>query len=339
MIGIICIIDLNYIPYLKKYTEYFDNNRIDYEVIYWKRMNGDESYPFKTRVFEYNADLKLKKVSKVKGFLKYRQFLKKILKENKYSKLVVLSTLMGMLIPCKILKQYSEKYIFDIRDYTYEKYYFYKKRERFIVKNSFNTIISSNAFKEFLPQSDKYVLCHNFLASEISESRTFHKNDSNPIELTFIGAVRHFELDKTVIDAFEKDNRFKLVFHGYGAAYTKLVEYTEDKNVVLTGKYDRKDKELLLSSSDIINSYYDDKNIVNKYAVSNKYYDSAIYLKPLWANPDTYIGCLAIEKGIGLNCKISPDDMYMQYKKLDPKNLKHHAKRLSKKYLKMKKTL
>ena len=51
--------------------------------------------------------------------------------------------------------------------------------------------------------------------------------------------------------------------------------------------------------------------------MANKFYDSAVYKIPLWANPETYMGKLAIEKGIGINCGLDPDKMYEEYMKLD----------------------
>ncbi len=333
MIGILCIIDLNYIPYLKKYTDYLDKIDADYEVIYWKRLDTKEEVPFKTVEFCYNADLSLSRKEKLIGFAKYRKFVVNTLNDKKYDRLIVLSTLMGILVSDVLTKKYAGKFIFDIRDYTYEYLAFYKAIESKIIKSSWKTVISSDGFREFLPESNKYILCHNFLESEIDESRRFIKKTSGSLELTFIGAVRHFDLDKSVVDVFCGDSRFDLVFHGYGASYDALLKYTIGKRVKLTGRYNRNDKEQLLESTDIINSYYDEKNIVNRYAVSNKYYDAAIYRKPLWANPDTYIGTLAYNKGIGLNCKIDPDSMFEEYNKIDPEQFEASCERIVKEIL------
>ncbi|MDD3409217.1 MAG: hypothetical protein PHY12_00250 [Eubacteriales bacterium] len=330
MIGIICIIDLEYIPYLTKYTDYFDSVNEQYEIIYWKRMNTESQTKYKTIPYDRSTELATPKNKKFTSFWGYSKFVNKKIRQRKYDKLVVLSTLMGGLIRGLLVNEYQNRFIFDIRDYTYERYRLFKKIEEQIISSSCFTAISSEGYLEFLPPSKKYVLCHNFLKSEIDEKRKFKKSDVLPLELTFIGAVRHFDLDKKVVDEFSKDERFKIVFHGYGASYCRLSTYCQDKPVLLTGKYDRKDKERLLNSSDIINSYYDENDIANRFALSNKFYDAAIYRKPLWANPDTYIGQLAITKGIGINCKIEPALMYKQYCDIVPEIFEESCKNVVK---------
>ncbi|CCV65104.1 Putative sugar transferase, fragment [Paracholeplasma brassicae] len=88
----------------------------------------------------------------------------------------------------------------------------------------------------------------------------------------------------------------------------------------MTGKYDNEQKEKLIISSDIINSYYPGKDPVNHYALSNKFYDAIIYKKPLWANPDVYLGQIALENGIGLNVRLSDnlaEELYTAYMGID----------------------
>lgn len=316
MTGIICIIDLEYIPYLEKYRMLLEKLGEDYEVIFWKREAQQKEYGFKTVPFELDTPLNKQKKEKLGGFIKYRKFLLKTLKHRKYDKLIVLSTLAGVIIGNYLVRNYKGRFIFDIRDYSYEKYWLFRRTEKRVIYASNFTALSSMGFKNFLPESDKYVLCHNFLKSEIDASYSFSKKEMGALELTFIGAVRHFRLDKAVIDAFSHDPRFNLVFHGYGKAYDQLKEYAQDKDVTLTGRYDKRDKARLLSGADIINAYYL-YNETNRYAMANKFYDAAIYKIPLWANPDTYMGKLAIEKGIGINCGLDPDKMYEEYMKLE----------------------
>lgn len=318
MIGILCLIDLEYIPYLKKYTDFMDKKKIDYEVIFWQRENN-KKYDYKSIIFKLETDLSTPKHKKIYSFVKYRKFVLKTLKDKKYSKVIVLSTLMGILIYPDLIKNYKNKMIFDIRDFTYENFNLFKKLELKIIQNSYSTVISSKGFYNFLPFSEKYTICHNILPDEIKHESKFVKKENNKITITFIGAIRHFKTDVKVIEEFAKDKRFKIVFHGFGSSYYDLKKYSKDLDVILTGKYDRKDKAKLLEDTDIINSYYDDNDIVNKFAISNKYYDAIIYKKPLWANPNTYMGKLAISQGIGLNCSIDADAMYNEYIELDKK--------------------
>ena len=316
MIGIICVIDLEYIPYLEKYRKLLEKSGEDYEVLFWKRESLQKEYDFKTVPFELNTPLNKKKKEKIGGFIKYRKFLLKTLKQRKYDKLIVLSTLAGVIIGDYLVRNYKDRYVFDIRDYSYEKYWLFRMAEKRVIDSSSFTALSSLGFKNFLPKSDKYIICHNFLESEINENYVFVKKKELPLELTFIGAVRHFEMDKQIVEVFSGDDRFKVVYHGFGASYNKLKDFASDKSVLLTGRYQKGDKPHILAEANIINSFYE-RNLTNEHSMANKFYDAAIYKIPLWANPETYMGKLAIEKGIGLDCGLDPDKMYEEYEKLD----------------------
>lgn len=324
-IGIIFILDLEYAPYIKKYINEIKKNGKDFEILYWNRLNGKYNEDWKTIPYNKAGNLNDSKIQKLKGFLGFRKFLINKLSEKKYDKLIILTTLTGLLISDYLIKNYKNKYIFDIRDYSFEHIKLFKYIENKLIENSYFTSISSEGFKNFLPNSNKYVISHNILDEEVHEAlqqNKKEKNDLNKINLTFIGAVRHFEIDKLVINTFSNDKIFNLYFHGYGASYDKLKKYTEKnfRNVELTGKYNRKEKPKLLENTNIINSYYSENEIMNQYALPNKYYDAIIYRIPLWANPKVYVGQRAISKGIGLNVPLDEntrDQMLKEYSKID----------------------
>jgi len=149
------------------------------------------------------------------------------------------------------------------------------------------------------------------IADEFIPSRSKDK-----INITFIGAVRHYNIDKKIVDIFGNDSRYKILFHGYGVSYTALNDYCDGQydNVFISGKYERKDKTRLLRDATIINSYYASGNYANRYALPNKYYDTLLYRIPLWANPNVYVGKRSIERGIGINVILNseaPDNIYL----------------------------
>lgn len=326
MVGIVFLLDLEYAPYLIKYTSQLERLGINYEIITWSRLNNKNNLDKKIIQYTKEGKLQDRKFKKLLGLIGYRKFLIDTLKNKKYDKLIILTTLTGIIISDYLIKNYKDRFIFDIRDYTFEKIKLYKKIEKNIVEASAFTAISSTAFKEFLPISNKYIITHNILYHEINEAKNrelyLNNKSKEKINLTFIGSVRHFDLDKKVINSISSDNRFRLIYHGYGASYDLLNRYCEEnkKNVLLTGKYDRKDKLKLMKNVDIINSYYDDNNIANKYALPNKYYDALIYKVPIWANPNVYVGKRAIEKGIGINVKLdenTSNNILNQYNEID----------------------
>lgn len=305
MVGVIFLLNLEYAPFIKKYTKELESVGEDFEVIYWERLETDFANEWSTVVYKERGQLGDSKLKKMISFWKYRKFLIETLKKKKYDKLIILTTLTGITIFDFLIKNYKNKFIFDIRDYTFEKNPIFSYVESLVINSSYFTAISSDGFKEFLPKSDKYVLSHNIITSEVEEAKHFVPNRSNDgIKLTFIGAVRHFDIDKKIVEIFGNKEGFNVTFHGYGVSYSSLKDICSNKysNVELTGKYDRKNKMNLLIDSSILISYYSEDNYANQYALPNKYYDALIYKIPLWANPDVYVGKRAIENGIGLKC-------------------------------------
>ena len=128
------------------------------------------------------------------------------MKENESNKVILLSTLTGILLFDK-LKKYNKKYIFDIRDYSYEHIYVFRKIEKKLIKNSYFTAISSKGFKSFLPKHD-YIVAHNFNRNEMIEMPKFKKHDL-PLKLVWNGTVRFFDFQKQYLDLLKNDIRFQ----------------------------------------------------------------------------------------------------------------------------------
>lgn len=306
MTGIIFLLDLDFAPFVKRYCNILDKIDEKYEIVTWNRMSSKK---YKNVIsFDKKAELGDSKIKKIFDFFAYSKFLNKVLSEKSYDRVIVLTTLTGFLCFKSIVFKYRNKYIFDIRDYTYEKYFLFRCIEKAIIRNSYFTVISSKGFEQFIPNYEKYIICHNFLPEEIERAEINGNNkpyfsSKDKIIISFIGAVRHLELNKKMLDIFGDDSRFELRFHGYGVSYDALKNYVEEKkysNVMLTGKYDRSDKDALMKGVSLINGYYDEYNIANKTAVSNKYYDTLIYKIPFWGNPRCFIGEDANQKGIGI---------------------------------------
>ncbi len=322
MIGIVFTLNIEYAPFLKKYTDILDKLNIKYEVIFWNRLNlqyQNDNYI----VFNKYTPLYKPKFFKLFDFLSFKKFLNNQIYIKNYKGLILLTSLSGIILSQKNLSKYKKKYIFDVRDFTYENFILYRFLIKKLVKNSFITTISSPAFKFFLPKA-KYIVSHNF-------DRNFIKGDMKLTEsiksiekpeITFLGAIRHFSIDIRLISIFKNSN-YQLSFRGYGKDYEKLRNFSKDyPNVNVHGKYNNSEKYIYYKNTLIINSYYSEKKIENKYAMSNKFYDAIIFKKILWANPLVYMGKLAIEKGIGLDVYLdhnSPQNIFKQIRNFNVK--------------------
>ena len=172
MVGIVFLLDIEYAPYIDKYIDILNEEKKEFEVIYWNRSNKkDNECCFKAHIYNKKSNLNKSKFSKIGDFLGYRKFVVKTINERKYDKLIILTTLTGILLSDILIKNYQGKYIFDIRDYSFEKNKIFYLLEKKIISQSFITTISSNGFKEFLPKTFNYVISHNIIRREIEEAK------------------------------------------------------------------------------------------------------------------------------------------------------------------------
>ncbi|MCD8314352.1 MAG: hypothetical protein LUD44_01750 [Firmicutes bacterium] len=122
MVGILYISDLRGCPFIGRYIDALEDENIEYKIILWNRECGDGQTEELGHVieFKYFQDTRISKEKKAKGFLKYMRFLNNQIKMHQFDKLIVLCTLTGMLAFWKLMRRYRGKFIFDIRDISFE---------------------------------------------------------------------------------------------------------------------------------------------------------------------------------------------------------------------------
>ena len=83
--------NLKHVSLISLYTNILDKHKITYDIIYIERYgikeksNARKLYPF---YLQFSGG----KINKIKGFLKFRRFAKKIIKENKYDFIIIIAT-------------------------------------------------------------------------------------------------------------------------------------------------------------------------------------------------------------------------------------------------------
>lgn len=324
MIALVFCGDLRYCPYIERYLERIRKTTHDFKVYFWNRSGDlpalDEHYSY----YGVASRLNKRKVEKLKDFYQFGKWLARRMDADKPDKVIALSTLTGMLLIRQLKKGYAGRYVFDIRDYSYESNPFFKEAEKELVDASYFTAISSRGFEEFLPAHD-YVIAHNFSRDEAKIRRTFHRADGT-ICFAFNGMLRYFSYQKRYLDLLGNDERFKLIYHGDGPEAEQYQAYCRENrilNVTFTGRYDNAQKPELLSGAHIINNCYGnpfgtDKRV--KYAVSNKFYDGMIYHIPQLVEPDGYKAALTEKYGIGFALRPEEglaDRLYKKYMEID----------------------
>lgn len=240
---------------------------------------------------------------KIVDFYKFSKYVRDIIKQKQYDKLVILTTMSAMILLPELLSKYKKRYIFDYRDASYEYRKVFKGILSRIIDNSYFTCISSRGFLKILPKGYNYVLVHNISDYETNEKKELV--DKERYTIGFIGGLRESEYMKKLIDIFGNDPRFDFVVHGGGENYQELDHYFKKyDNVLFTGFYNEKDKRKLYESVDII-CYNYTESFNNNVALANKFYDALIERKPLLGNIKTYSGKLIQNNNLGISLELS----------------------------------
>lgn len=329
MIGIIHVGNALKEPYFEKYEKVLTESKKEYEIIMWDRKNKEREYPANVHAFFKKTGKG--KLSKALAFSSYFRFVQKIIKEKKYDKLILLTTLSAFSCKRILKKRYAGKYVFDIRDLTYEYYAPFKKNVAEIVKNSAFTTISSSKFKEFLPNWNYYVRTHNFRYEDVlnAKPKSNLKKDGI-INVVYIGFTRGDVFNCRLVEIFGGDKRFSLRIAGERCdSETVLAKAKGYDNVNISGRYELNEKFDLIKSADmIINMNLNSFN--GKRLVSNKYYDSLTFKLPQIARKGEFIGELVERKGLGITLDFDDesfaDKVYSYMENLDEEKFYHSVR-------------
>lgn len=302
----VSLVNLSGIPYLSKYVDLLD---CEYDIIYWNRYGVEEKNGAQSAyALNFKVAKNCGKATKLIGYLKFKRFATRILKKNDYNTVVLLSGNVAVLLKSILLHKYEKQYVIDIRDYFKEYNRYYYNEERKVIEKSKLAVISSRAYKSFLPKHD-YVVVHN--SPKLSEDelcsfnkkRQVFKNErtDSRIVLSFIGAIRFFEQDMKILRYFGNDDRFLVRYIGVGSDLLK--KKCEEEGIRNTFFHDRFSPEQTLDfyvETDFIINLYGSGTPLLDYALSNKLYYAAILGIPILVCPGTYMEEVAVRNGFGV---------------------------------------
>ena len=321
-IAIITIGNLYRLPYLDKYIDLVPDD-VDIDIICWNRESIEETHD-RANIIPFDHAIGGATVEKAGGYFAYRRFVKRMLYQNRYERVVVTPTQTGLLLSDLLTKEYEEKYIFDIRDYCHERYRFVRRLEDRLVEKAYGTVVSSEGYKAFLPDGGDYVLVHNDRALDRAKVMEIRQRERNKRQLTIacIGYIAYHEQHKRLIDLFKNDPRFRLLFAGAGSedldAYCKKVSAN---NVEVRGAFSPSEILEIYSAADIVNGIYGENCPELDYALSNKLYFAAELRMPVVANSGTYMEEVSSQFGfgigLGMHDPVAKDDLFDFYRAID----------------------
>lgn len=330
-IGIIAAHNIRYSPYIFYYTNILDNLKIKYELIYPDKSKLNEEFPQTKNPVEWNNRL-----PSILNYYFYSSKVKKIIKEKRYDGLIVLTTINVAYLSTYLKKNYNNKYIVDIRDYTHEDKKSFYFLEKIGITHAALRVISSKKFEKFLP-INKYFTCHNLSMTNLEKKFKWKKPDKEII-IGHVGSISYKEPCKKLINLIKNDERFE--FHIYGnesdeKEIEKLVTSINCDRIKYFGPYTPDDKGKIINSVDILFNTYGNGIPLLDYAVSNKMYDAMYYKKLILTSPNTYMEELGgkIAYSIDYENDRSLDRLYNWIKVLDSNEIQEYQDRMMEKFI------
>ena len=290
-----------YAPYVRIYTKILDGLHTEYAIISWNREGDD-----KPEGFQYDVPCAKGHGSAgwraYKGYIKY---IKKTIKEQGFERVIVFGPQMTCMLSAYLLLNFRGRYMIDYRDLSIEQKAGFKQLFAVMLKFSQANVISSPGFMRCLPKRN-YYLSHNFDINAVKASfEEKIEDDFNPgkeIEVLTIGAIRDYSSNIEVVKALGNIEGITVNFVGKGGAAEQIAEYCKKEcieNVKFTGFYQKNEEVGYVKNSTFMNIFYP-RIITHDTALSNRFYNSLIYRKPMIVTKDTTQGDYAEKYGVGL---------------------------------------
>lgn len=308
----VCIIghtERNYLPFMERYVDFFEENNVAYDIICWQRE--ETNVAAKENEYNFFEEPKEGMWNKLRAYARYRKFVIDILKQNQYDKLIVLTTVPAVALSKYLRKNFKDKYIFDFRDYSFERFGPYKRMVDNLINHSEFTTISSKGFMDFLSENNKIIMNHNVSFTD-TISTTSDLKEKGVLNIGFVGGVRYYEENVALIEKLKNEFRYQLWYIGQPIKSCDLEGYckaNEITNASFVGKYDNSQKPELYKTIDIINSIYGDDSLEVTTALPNRLYEACLFKKPIISSKGTYLGEVIDKYNLGLVIDVEHDDV------------------------------
>lgn len=275
---LVCPSNICYMPYVEHYVEVLNGLGRKYTIVYWDRFNLDENSDW----FRY-VDGKVGHKRGVLDYVGFSGFIKTHCKENGYDRIVLFGVQLAFFLSSFLIDKYAGKYVWDIRDYHLLLKFFNAKE--FLRLSSF-TAVSSPGYQEWLPERGRIQVCHNVSDNVQASAPECSPLSFSPLVLSYVGALRDFEIQFEILKEFGGKNDVRLEFHGRGLANDRIVATVASRgidNVVITGHFDPKDELSLYGRASITNAVIPRAGRNNISLLPNRLYRSVLHQRPLFS--------------------------------------------------------
>lgn len=220
----------------------------------------------------------------------------------------------------------KSNYIYEISDIRYANFpfplnYVFKCLDRWIIKNSVCTPITSEGFVRWIglskASSGKYVLLPNKLSPSFLDIK--RKQVSKPmaerIKVGYAGLYRYpntvLKLARIIGERFSETFEFHFWGKGDEAIFAKIKDLCNKySNIYEHGPFKNPDDlQKVYDTFDIVACNYDIDGINERIAEPNKLYESIFFNKPIIVSEGTFLSTKVKELGIGYVVNKEDDDL------------------------------
>lgn len=295
-----------YAPYVRIYTRILDYTNTSYSIISWNREGDDKpegiQYQKRCPNGHYSA-----------GYLAYKgylSFIKIQISKHGFDRIIVFGPQMACLLAPYLLRKFRGRYMIDYRDLSIDQRLGFKQLFSIMLRFSCVNVISSSGFLKCLPKRS-YFLSHNFDVNAAKESIHRPLKGSfyceNEICILTIGAIRDYSSNVEVVKALANKKGIKMQFVGKGDGAVQIERYcieNDIKNISFVGFYQKQEEKEYIKDCSFMNIFYP-RVITHDTALSNRFYNSLIYKKPMIVTKNTTQGDYVEKYQVGIaieNC-------------------------------------
>lgn len=293
----ICPSNTRFMPYISYYENEIDYNT-NKKYIIWDRFSSEErsldKIIYKDRISGHKRG--------VLSYIKYMCFVYSNLlsfkaKDNRILVFGFQTTF--FLFPYLFFTKKS--YVIDIRDY----HYLFKITPKFIFEKAEFVVCSSPEYCELFSENTESIVCHNLYEYGFNLDDSFNYI-KDPISVSYMGAIRDFSSQKSLIDNLSNNEKFLIKFHGIGDIIPKLKDYVFEKgttNIEFTGRYNKYEEVEFYRNASVINMLRDNKSYNDRVALPNRLYSAALFQRPSLCYEGTALAKIVEKYSLGLCMK------------------------------------